>query len=994
MLKLDPKNTELLTQKQELLNKQIQETSQELELLKKHQQDVSKSGQELTEEEQKKYRNLQREIINTENKLKNLKVEASNWTTAGRAIEEYGTKIQNLGNKIDGVGNKLTTRLTLPLATLGAMGVQSAAMQEAAMQQVELIYGKAADSIKDFAENTAISYNMSTSEAYKYSQIYGNLIQSITDDEEENALYTQQLLKASSVIASATGRTMEDVMDRIRSGLLGNTEAIEDLGVNVNVSLLESTDAFKKFAGDKSWKQLDFQTQQQIRLFGILEQTTKKYGDEVNDNTSSDIQRLTAKFKNLTSSLSKKLLPIASKLIDKADNFLDKLEDLDDEQMDNIINIGLMVAAAGPLVKITGKVVNVIGGATEGIGVFSQAIAVATNKTTSNVTAVNNLAKAFSAIASPVGAFSLILGGVIGAATILTKEELAYANAISESSKKMQEAIETQNQFRASQDELLNNNLSEIADIQKLSDELQTLVDKNGKVKKGYEDRVDFILGKLNGALGTEAELNGNVVDSYDELIDSIEELIQKKKIESILDNEKAKYDEAMKNRTAAYDDMIAKENELANAKAKVQEIQDKIDNTDKRFGTLINNYKTQLSHAKAVQQQAQQNLDDSKSMYQMYLNDIATYENDYSVMMTGSNEEINKLIASRTYTYQQNSSDIGEAINHNIQQIQYEVAQYKIAREQDLQNQDEVNAQKNQNQIEAGEQQLRNLADQLSAMTSTTQEMTPQQVEAWKNLATGSYSIYSEYVGKMPKEMQQKIQDATGVVIAKTPEFKKQAGIMGKEVVSEFDKNGEAKKEALKNLQGFYEGLSDKDKKKLLTSTVGNLADKVAKEFEKGDYETSGKNVLEGIYKGLNNGSLGKSLIDKAAGLAKNIAEQFNIKWDEHSPSKLMEKKTEYLLQPIGTVMDKNKRNLISKAGKLAKGIVDGFSKKFDLDPNLMKLNLKSMNMNSALSNKIIDSTKTIYTTPQIVFNVQELDQAKLEQCFNYVNRKFGSKY
>ena len=31
----------------------------------------------------------------------------------------------------------------------------------------------------------------------------------------------------------------------MRSGLLGNTEAIEDLGVNVNVALLETTEAFE-----------------------------------------------------------------------------------------------------------------------------------------------------------------------------------------------------------------------------------------------------------------------------------------------------------------------------------------------------------------------------------------------------------------------------------------------------------------------------------------------------------------------------------------------------------------------------------------------------------------------------------------------------------------------------------------------------------------------------------------------------------------------------
>ena len=134
MLKLDPTNTELVTQKQKILAQNIEETSEKLKLLKETQQKADEAIANGTEVSDENYRNLQREIINTENKLKNLKVEASNWTTAGRAIEEYGTKIQNLGNKIDNAGNKLTTRLTLPLATLGVMGVQSAAKQEAAMQ--------------------------------------------------------------------------------------------------------------------------------------------------------------------------------------------------------------------------------------------------------------------------------------------------------------------------------------------------------------------------------------------------------------------------------------------------------------------------------------------------------------------------------------------------------------------------------------------------------------------------------------------------------------------------------------------------------------------------------------------------------------------------------------------------------------------------------------------------------------------------------------------
>lgn len=57
--------------------------------------------------------------------------------------------------------------------------------------------------------------------------------------------------------------------------------------------------------------------------------------------------------------------------------------------------------------------------------------------------------------------------------------------------------------------------------------------------------------------------------------------------------------------------------------------------------------------------------------------------------------------------------------------------------------------------------------------------------------------------------------------------------------------------------------------------------------------------------------------------------------------------------------------------------------------------MNGLSANLNmGTLNQSVLDKTKTVFTTPQIIFNVQELDEAKLQQCFNYVNRKFGSQY
>ena len=753
LLKLDPKNTELLSQKQTILSQSIQETSEKLRILRQTQEQADSAIANGTKVSDENYRNLQREIINTENKLKDLQLQASKWTQAGKAIEEYGSKIQNLGKKIDDVGNKLTTRLTLPIAALGVAGIQSAAKQEAAMQQVELIYGDAANSVKDFAENTAIAYNMSTSEAYKYSQIYGNLIQSITDDEEENALYTQELLKASSVIASATGRTMEDVMDRIRSGLLGNTEAIEDLGVNVNVSLLESTDAFKKFAGDKSWNQLDFQTQQQIRLFGILEQTTKKYGNEVNKNTSSDIQRVTAKFKNLTSQLNKKLLPIAEKLINKAEDFIDKLDDLTDEEQENIIKIGLFVAAAGPLVKILGATTTTVGNVTKGLGLFSQAIGVATGKTTSNVTSVNNLARGIQILTNPLTLATIGVTALTVAIVDSNKEIMEFA----EDMKEQKQALED---YYKSIDETTDANLSHIESVEKLKDELKKLVDENGKVKEGYESRVSFILNELNEALGTEYKLNGNIIDSYKKLQDEIDELVEKKEAEIILSSREEKYRNAIENQAEAVNNLKTATQTLQETQDKynmtLDELRDKVKEVKEDMGKVGNVEASEswLTDWMAVDKVIQA-YDDAEFAVKEYTEACKNYERDYTLFIEEKYSEISNTVTTSTQDWCDTSLEtIKQSILEQSSNLEIYKSIYKSTG-------NEV-AEENQKQAQ---ENLQTLADELASRTSTIKELSQAEIDAWTTLSTEAHEVYEKELGKMPDDVRQKIEEAVNVL-------------------------------------------------------------------------------------------------------------------------------------------------------------------------------------------------------------------------------------
>lgn len=183
---------------------------------------------------------------------------------------------------------------------------------EASVQQVNRLFGAYASAMDSWIEKNATMFGMARADAMKYSAVYGNLLSGFLRTQGEMAAKTQDLLKYTTIIAASTGRTVEDVSERIRSGLLGNTEAIEDLGINVNVALLKTSDAFKQLANGRKWEQLNFQTQQQIRLMAILEQASAKFGDSIQNNTNYQLMQLTAQLKNIGLNIGQAFMPIVS----------------------------------------------------------------------------------------------------------------------------------------------------------------------------------------------------------------------------------------------------------------------------------------------------------------------------------------------------------------------------------------------------------------------------------------------------------------------------------------------------------------------------------------------------------------------------------------------------------------------------------------------------------------------------------------------------------
>ena len=241
-------------------------------------------------------------------------------------VKNATAKVREQSNSIGSAFGKLAkfagfAILGKKLLDVGMYSAQTALEVSASMNQIKRQMGESSQSFLKWVNDNANAMNMGVGEATNYGAVYSNLFSGFIKDTNKLSAYTAKMLQTSAVVAEGSGRTITDVMERIRSGLLGNTEAIEDLGINVNVAMIESTEAFKKFANGQSWQQLDYQTQQQIRLMAILEQATAKYGDTLSNSVNGSISLFKSLMKDSALNLGNAMLPIINAIMPVLNSF-------------------------------------------------------------------------------------------------------------------------------------------------------------------------------------------------------------------------------------------------------------------------------------------------------------------------------------------------------------------------------------------------------------------------------------------------------------------------------------------------------------------------------------------------------------------------------------------------------------------------------------------------------------------------------------------------
>lgn len=570
---------------------------------------------------------------------------------------------------------------------------------------------------------------------------------------------------------------------------------------------------------------------------------------------------------------------------------------------------------------------------------------------------------------------------------------------ILENKELVEESTKSWNDKKTSVQDTLNTELIEIENIERLTGELGNLVDSNGKVKEGYEDRVKFILNEVNDSFGTEYELvdgqiskNGELVDSYEEIKKSIADTIEAKKAEAIAEANQEMYTEAIKNQTKYYkerkdaieNNKVAEE-ELSKALEKVGlTMEDYTEDGQKMFSTYnavissaSEEIRDEIQRTSNVYETTKDVLEKANKNWKESTEFIVAQENLKTAILTGDNEKIQEAIRQTTNTYETESGKQTLTLSEQIdKQAEIRKTSIDYIKSQNMELTDELKA--------SLDSQLKNLGDNLVAQTSKIEELTPENIEAWKTLAEKAEEIYNEKILQVDSDTQLVLEAILGKVdinsekyINKWTNLAETSRDRYNQALSKLD---EDTAQEIRNAVGKI----DEGKEEAGNKSEG-LGSRIASKFINGlgDTKKTGENFVQGFLNVVKQDSpLG--VLSSVFNLGSRIISSFNGGLKEHSPSKATEESAKYFIEGFTNEIGRSSSKPLTQIKNLGTEITDEFKNSININEVLKETRINPNKFKIDISQFVDYSTITgnINTQAKVETNnlPQQVKQAVIE--------------
>lgn len=617
----------------------------------------------------------------------------------------------------------------------------------------------------------------------------------------------------------------------------------------------------------------------------LTEEAEKRY-----ETTESQLIQTKNRFKNLTAEMGDKFLPVTEKLLDKVSDFIDThsddLVDFADDLADGLSTGFDWILDHGDVVITTldtlGTIIvtkfaySTIKNIASGVGNFFSGL------------------KNFDADA--IGTAISLIAGIATAAYNVGQNALDAEFGISEMEERAEESLNDFNEFKNSIQDVAEKTDLAATNEYNLKEKLLDLVDPMGKIKEGHEKEAEAIVEELNDALDANIEIRGREIENIDQVAKSIDNLIAKKRAESLMSGYKDTYTEALSKQAQAYENYQDQIKQVAEMETVAQNYASMFGSKGSTpYNTAVDYYKKWVLGDKY--DDAIQRMNEFRDTYETYVSTIELYEEAMTASANNNYEQMN-------ISLQGISSNIKTTATASTEALEAQAASLKY--QYDKMVQDSKNGEKGitQAQLEAAEYRYQAAEQQYNKSISQAKQKGAEKGQA-----------YASGMDSQSGKVQQSGENVAS------------AGVKGTE-----SQKGNMAQSGKNNAKSYNDGVnSEKENSKaagynLGVSSYNGLSDF----FAKYKFSDAAMNAVRGYINEIESGGSMAAVAAAQLGVATltGIRESLDI----HSPSRKMAKIAKYT---ISGYVDEllNKRSEVAEA---AKSIADTVLEEFDNDLNV----------------------------------------------------------
>lgn len=205
--------------------------------------------------------------------------------------------------------------------------------------KAETVFGDSFGAIEGFAEDAATSVGLSEQAALEATGTFGNLFQALGLSREAASDLSPEVVTLAADLASFNNLELDETLEKLRSGLVGEVEPLRSLGVSFNAAQVEAK-AFEMGLGDANGELTEGE-KVQARYALVVEQTSLAHGDfaRTSEGLANQQRILTAEFDNAKAAAGQALLPTFLDLVAAGRDLIPTIQELAERVFPPLLDI-------------------------------------------------------------------------------------------------------------------------------------------------------------------------------------------------------------------------------------------------------------------------------------------------------------------------------------------------------------------------------------------------------------------------------------------------------------------------------------------------------------------------------------------------------------------------------------------------------------------------------------------------------------------------------